>query len=210
MFHRTPLLIWYGCLMAFQSPSPQSFVLCNGDLCQVLGPNKFRQLTFDGTYMEVSLSPDGARLAALRKIAGDEIAIEVFSLPWNSASPVATVKGPIIVEEYRLPIEGKLVWSNDGNALYYLLSLSSTSAYLARTDLKTMETKGLCPAIDFIIIRKGEYANKLIVHKRKHTLVFPWYWYWLVDESGGEVGPIGDREALAEFCDRYCNGQSCQ
>jgi len=156
MFHRIPLLIWYGCLMAFQSAPPQSFVLCNGNLCQVLAPNKLRQLTFNGTYMEVSLSPDGARLAALRKNAGDEIAIEVFSLPWNSPSPVATIKGPVVVEEHRLPIEGKLMWPNDGNALYYLLYFSSTSAYLARTDRKTMETKGLCPAIDFIIIRKGE------------------------------------------------------
>jgi len=201
---------WYGCFIALHGASAQSFVVRNGDLHQCLTAKQTRQLTFDGTYVEVALSPNNTRLAALRKLAEDQLAIDVFPLPWISAVPANRIQGPVVFDEYVLPIEGSLQWSNDGNTLYYLLSFSSTSAFLAKTTLKTMETRALCPAIRFIIIRKGEYADKLIVLKRKQTLVGPWYWYWLVDEAGAEIGPIGGREALSEFCDRYCKGQSCE
>jgi hypothetical protein len=126
----------------------------------------------------------------------------------NPANPkeVFAIRGKVAVEMYHLPIDGSLAWSTTGESLYFLLDFAATTAYLARLEMSSQRVKPMCSAITYVVVRSGQYQGKLAALRRKQTLVFPWEWYWLIDDDCTEIGPIGDESSLSEFFDRYGGG----
>ena len=84
-----------------------------------------------------------------------------------------------------------------------MLDFTSTSNFLAYLDLADGTVRAASDVVLFSFVSAGEYAGKIIALKRKQTLTRPWDWYWLLDEDGREIGPIGSQEDVAEFRDRF-------
>jgi hypothetical protein len=152
--------------------------------------------------LSLSLSPD-QKMAALLRPGSDgllELVVRSVSSPERT---IVRVGGRLPVGSFKLPIKGDLQWSESGNKVFYLLEFIGTSNYLACLDVRSGEVKPLADVITFSVIRSGEYKGYLVALKRKHTLVRVWDWYWLLNDAGSELGPIGGEDDLKEFLDRY-------
>ena len=187
----------------FQTLAAENVRLVNGDILLTLQNKQEIQITHDGLNREAVLSPDGSKIAYLRGVSSDKTELVVVEVGAAGVRPILTLIGPIPVRVGRLPLRGALAWSPDSESVYFLLEFSSTSNYIGRLTVASGKVRGLCDAISYFVLQHGKYAGKLVALKRRHTLVSVWDWYWLIDETGAEIGPIGDREALSEFIDRF-------
>lgn len=191
----------------FQATLPQSAHLAGGDVYLTLKDGAERRITYDGKSRDLALSPDRRKIAFLREINPDSSELVVIDVSSQDAPTILKRRGPIPIGEYKLDFDSDPQWSDDGSALYVLLYFGGTTGYIAKVDITTGEVKGLSDAVLYSVVRTGKYRGKLIALKRKSTLVGIWNWYWLLDETGREVGPIGSQDDLEEFKDRYGIGK---
>lgn len=191
----------------FQGTLPQGAHLENGNVYLTFKDSAKRKITHDGKSRDLALSPDRRKIAFLREVNPDSSELVVIDVSSQIAIPILTRRGPIPIKEYKLDFESDPQWADDGNTLYVLLYFGGTTGYIGKVDITTGEVKGLCDAVLYSVVRTGKYRGKLIALKRKSTLVGIWDWYWLLDETGREVGPIGSQDDLEEFKDRYGIGK---
>lgn len=163
------------------------------------------QITRDGLSREAAVSPDGKLIAILRGPSPEALEVVVRDTRTRAPRTLASIGGRVEIGPFRLQPKGRAEWSPDSTSVYFLLGFSGTSNYLARLDISSGKVGGLGEVISYAVVRRGKYQGKLITLKRKHTLVRVWDWYWLVDESGSEIGPIGSRDDLVEFIGRFCD-----
>jgi len=184
----------------------QPKVVVEGEAIYVLSQKGDRTLVGTEPFLkETALSEDGKRLAILRGADPSELEIVIMRVSEMGVQLEWLIKGPVQCEEYKLPFEGTLQWSPNGERLYLMAEFSATSAYLLVVEPETRQARCLVPVITYAVISscKSEYTGYLVGLLRKHKVLHPYYWYWLLDAEGREVRPIGEDTDLVEFIDTY-------
>lgn len=156
----------------------------------------------EGTATQAVVSRGGEAIAILSVGEDGRRALRVEQLGGQKERRGYTIAEPVSVQDYQLKIKS-VAWSPSRGRLYLLLDFTSTSDFLAYLDLADGAVRAASDVVLFSFVSAGEYAGKIIALKRKQTLTRPWDWYWLLDEDGREIGPIGSQEDLAEFRDRF-------
>lgn len=154
---------------------------------------------------EAAVSSDGKRLAILRGADPTGLELMILTASGTGAKLDWIIPSPVICQQYKLPFEGTLQWSPDGRRVYVMAEFSSTSAFLLAFMPETREMRCLGPVVSYSVILSSSapYSGHVVALLRKHKVLHPYYWYWLLEPDGKELHPIGDEDELNEFLDLY-------
>ena len=175
------------------------------------------QLTSQGRDRAPKTSPDGRHIAFIRKskneaclsvggpedYPGDEILADQV---WT-VDPV-TGKERLLVSD-RIPEKGditkrlqqtiahiddpSLCFSPDGSRLYFISSAWVVSGALHTVDIASRSEHFMLAANSVEVVPSGKYKGHLIVNRHRYFLGCGSYdWWWLIDPTGREIGPVGN------------------
>lgn len=193
-------------LMANLHGLNQERVIVEGDAVSVVLANGQRVLLTNEPFLkETALSGDGKTLALLRGTDPSGLELVFMRVSEKGGQLEWLIKGPLPCNKYRLPFESNLQWSPDANRLYLMAEFSSTSAYLLAVEPEVRQARCLVPVVGYAVISTADrrFSGHFIGLLRKHKVMHPYYWYWLLDPEGKEVEPIGEENDLPEFFDSY-------
>ncbi len=192
------------CLLANVQGFCQDRVVVEGGAIYLELANRQRVLiTTEPFLKETAMSEDGKRLAILRGAHPSELELVIMRISEMGGQLEWLIKGPLQCKEYKLPFEGTMQWSPDGKRLYMMAEFSATSAYLVVVEPETRQSRCLVPIVGYAVVAATtcRYSGYVIGLLRKHKVLHPYYWYWLLDPEGKEVEPIGEENDLLEFSD---------
>jgi hypothetical protein len=159
-----------------------------------------------GMDRDAQLSPDGRRIVFIRAHGSgteDDDELILAQVDGRQVTVSSILRGPAKFQSVSSKLKRNPQWAPDGRLIFFLVHFGDTSFGLVKLDMESKKLTSISDAIHYYVVPRGKYAGNIVAHKRKHTLVFPWYWYWLLDTDGREIGPIGDSSNLDEFEDRY-------
>ena len=178
------------------------------------GPNT--QLTSSGHDSQATLSPDGKVVAFVRTdeskaIAqaawgGDIHAAQILTMPsaGGKTNPMISAGDPCGENKF-LGDFNSLAFLSDSRRLVFQSSWAAVHGSTHIIDVQTSKCTLVAGGLTFSIVKSGEYRDHLLVMLHKYFLAGGSYdWYWLVDSSGKEIGPVGeDEQALELFREMY-------
>lgn len=163
-----------------------------------------RKLTDLHTDTRPILSPDGKTTAFLRmkehQTASNESANEIWltDIAGKDTRQLLEMR-PDDDPGKNLAQFNSLAFSADGKQLYFLTAAWATSNALHVLDLTSGKEHFVTDANDVLVIRKGRYANHLVVMKHKYLKQGGSYdYYWLITPEGKEMIMAGENKQQAE------------
>jgi hypothetical protein len=166
-----------------------------------------RQLTSLHTDTNPILAPDGQKIAFLRAKPKRDASTpeQEHEIWWTETSGKNAQRllepKPRDAPENNLSEFNSLVFSTDGNMLYFLSAAWATSNALHVLNLSTGKEHFITDADDVLVMGKGKFATHLIVMKHKYFKQGGSFnYYWLMTPKGKEIKMVGkDREQAERF-----------
>ncbi len=160
------------------------------------------QLTNSGKDGQAILSPDGRMAAFVRRTPGETVqtgsgaaeATELWCIRVDGREAKRIVVGrsaakmDLVLAGFRDP-----QFSGDGKRIYFLSAAWGTSGAVHVVDVKNGAEHFICPGNSLEILRRGQYAEHLLVSQHRYFLASGSFdWIWLFEPDGREVGPVAD------------------
>ncbi|MGO4328982.1 TolB family protein [Cupriavidus sp. 2TAF22] len=163
-----------------------------------------RQLTTSGLDATPTLSPDGKRVAFVRRTPhrpvdtalGSEDAEQIWIVGVDASGARSLVEG----RAHKNPKQALAglnspVFSPDGRSIYFLSTAWVTSRAVHIVSVGDAEERFVTEGNTLEIVHAGKYKGTLIVNKHKYWLGGGSYdWFWLVSPTGQEIGPVGPED----------------
>jgi len=174
----------------------------NGNVCISTAGAEVKALTTSGHDSEPVLSPDGKWIAFVRTLPGRKISTgageadvtELWQIRADGKEPTALVRAKESDKmETILAGFSKPQFSSDGKLVYFMSEAWATSGALHVVDSTNGKEHFVCPALEFEVVKSGEYKDCLLVSQHRYFIGGGSYdWFWLSRPDGKEVGPVGE------------------
>jgi dipeptidyl aminopeptidase/acylaminoacyl peptidase len=171
-----------------------------------------RQLTSNGGDSDPSLSPDGNKVAFVRRkgIGARQEGTQVWIIDLKAASrPSLLLDSPLTIAGETHSSFSKPQFSPDDMKVFALIDYGdpahATTQAAISVDVQTKVVHFVAPALDLRVVLTGAYEGDLIIQQRRPKVGQGYYfWYYLFDQSGKELGIIGqDGKAVENFIGVY-------
>lgn len=184
----------------------------NGNIFLIYDKRNIKQLTYTGKDYTPTLSPDGQKVAFVRKTKLDDEdytfdcstynEIWLYEIQANSGEAIVkSQKGEETKEGMKSNLEclGNLQFSPEGKYLYFMSSAWTTSNSIHRYDLTNKTELFITDGNSLKVIQNGKYKGFLIAEKHKYFDEGGSYdLYWLLTMDGDEIRDIGESELSIE------------
>lgn len=178
----------------------------NGNIECEIGEGTHIVLTRTGIDLEPSVSILGNRAVFLRR-RGSAQCDEIWASEIKEGSEAVLLFGGRVEHEGRggCRFQSPML-SDDHSTLYFLVEYAATTSFLVEADLRSKSYRFVQPAIRFLIMPCGKYQGNLLIQQRRVTLAGVYYYYfWLYDRSGKEIGLAArDDDELIMFTENAC------
>ena len=196
---------------SLDNPANREVQLRDGDLFRsqpsgsIATPVKLTSCGCVGEY-----DVDGGQVAVIQARGDQSIALQLLDLA--SRKVLVEIAAPFLIPESGQKEMRKFdgvvrkVLLDSANSVAYLLLVDGATAWtLLRVDLRDRATAWITSGLDMFLVRSGQYRSHLVVllHKLKLS-PGRFLAYFLIDNSGKEIGLIGTTEGeLEEFAQLY-------
>lgn len=207
-----------SCCSKSTSANIESVFINEGNIFCKYENNLVKQLTYTKIDTFAVISPDKKMIAFVRRNPGvydenNEILLTDNSEIWlydltNDKNtciilPVNDEAG--IKSENILTNFNNLVFSNDGQKLFFITAAWVTSGAIHEYDIVNKNQRYLFPGNSLYIIPQGKFKDYFIVNQHRYYQAGGSYdYYWLFDKNGNEIREIGESEAnVQSFLKEY-------
>ncbi|AQV96434.1 hypothetical protein BJN34_21435 [Cupriavidus necator] len=163
-----------------------------------------RHLTTSGLDSAPTLSPDGRRVAFVRRVPdrtvdtalGSECADQIWVIGADASGARRLVEGWDHMDPKRaLAGLRSPSFSPDGRSIYFLSTAWATSQAVHVVSLDDGREHFVTDGNTLEVVYAGKYKGTLVVNKHKYWLGGGSYdWFWLVSPTGREIGAVGPED----------------
>lgn len=176
----------------------------NGNVFIAYVDNTQKQVSDMGVDKEAILSPDGRKLAFIRKtpvidtstMCNEQDMICLYDLKADKIDTIIRPRKDNSPEE-ELSDLNSLAFSPDGHILYFTGCAWVTSSAIHQYELAGGKEKFISAGNSLRIVESGKYKGYIIASKHKYyegEAGGSYDHYWLLDKDGKEIKDLGDKE----------------